>query len=219
MLPGARRREWLENSSLYLIVDASNAEAVLAPALAGGVGIVQLRDKHASDRELLGVAPKFRALCDQHGALFILNDRPALAMAARADGVHVGQDDDDLAAVRDTVGPELLIGVSTHTPAQVDAALESSADYLGVGPVFATPTKPGRPAAGLGYLHHAAGAAGDVPWFAIGGIDHSNLGEVLGAGARRIVVVRAIRDADDARAAAESLRAPLAEAAGARGLA
>jgi len=210
MLPGARRREWLENSSLYLIVDASNAEAVLAPALAGGVGIVQLRDKHASDRELLGVAPKFRALCDQHGALFILNDRPALAMAARADGVHVGQDDDDLAAVRDTVGPELLIGVSTHTPAQVDAALESSADYLGVGPVFATPTKPGRPAVGEELVRYAAAHA-DRPFFAIGGIDVQRAPSVVAAGATRLAVVRAIGDAADPGAAARSLRVLLSQ--------
>jgi len=210
MSPGAERVERLERSSLYLIIDAASASSVLAPALRGGVDIVQLRDKEASDRELLLAAAGFRAACDEAGALFILNDRPALAGPAAADGVHVGQDDGDLAAVRDAVGPELLIGVSTHTPAQVEAGLASGADYLGVGPVFATPTKPGRPAVGEALVRYAAERA-DRPFFAIGGLDARRAPSVVAAGATRLAVVRAIRDAADPEAAARAMRALTAE--------
>jgi thiamine-phosphate pyrophosphorylase len=170
--------------------------------------MVQLRDKQASDPDLLRAAELFRRLCHSHGALFWLNDRPDLVEAAGADGVHVGQEDMPVAEVRRLVGPDVLIGLSTHSPAQLDAALESEADELSVGPVYATPTKAGRPAAGLDYVRYAARAAGSSrPWFAIGGIDLDNVHDVVDAGARRIVVVRAIRDADDPRAAAAALRA------------
>ena len=182
------------------------AEHVLGPALRGGVDMVQLRDKGAGDDAILRAASGFRALCDEHGALFWLNDRPDLAREARADGIHLGQDDMPVAEAREQLGPEMLIGLSTHSPEQFDAALRSQADQLSVGPVWETPTKAGRPGVGLDYVRYAAEHGGDSPWFAIGGIDDGNVGEVIAAGARRIVVVRAIRDADDPERAAASLR-------------
>jgi thiamine-phosphate pyrophosphorylase len=202
------RRERLRRARLYLVVEAA-AEPVLGPALRGGVDMVQLRDKDAGDDALLAAAARFRALCDEHGALFWLNDRPDLAHAAGADGIHLGQDDMPVAEARELLGPDVLIGLSSHSPEQFDVALGSSADQLSVGPVWETPTKAGRPAAGLDYVRYAAEHGGDAPWFAIGGIDAGNVGEVVAAGARRIVVVRAIRDAADPEAAARSLRAAL----------
>ena len=173
--------------------------------------MVQLRDKQADDEELLRSAAVFRSICAAHDALFWVNDRPDLALAAQADGVHVGQDDTPVAEVRAAVGPDLLIGLSTHTEAQLDAALDSEADELSVGPVHETPTKPGRPAAGLGLIERAARLAPERPWFAIGGIGLDNVREVVAAGAQRVVVVRAIRDADDPGAAAAELRRALEE--------
>src|SRR5439155_24618443 len=129
-------------------------------------------------------------------------DRPELALQAGADGVHVGQDDLPVDAVRRLVGPDLIVGLSTHSPEQFDAGLESGADYLSVGPIWETPTKAGRAAAGLDYVRYAAERAGTKPWFAIGGIDADNIGDVVAAGASRAVVVRAIRDAADPRAVA-----------------
>jgi thiamine-phosphate pyrophosphorylase len=202
-LTGARER--LRRARLYLVVEAA-AEPVLGPALRGGVDMVQLRDKEADDDAILRAAARFRALCDEHGALFWLNDRPDLAREAGADGIHLGQDDMPVAEARERLGPDVLIGLSTHSPAQFDAALLSEADQLSVGPVWETPTKAGRPAAGLDYVRYAAGQGGETPWFAIGGIDAGNVSEVVGAGARRIVVVRAIRDADDPERAATTLR-------------
>ena len=182
------------------------AEHVLPAALRGGVDMVQLRDKALDDDSLLEAAARFRSICTQHGALFWLNDRPDLALEAGADGVHVGQDDQPVSAVREQVGDAVLIGLSTHSPEQFEAALASEADQLSVGPVWETPTKEGRPATGLGYVRHAAERAGERPWFAIGGIDEGNVGEVVAAGAGRIVVLRAIRDASDPEAAARRLR-------------
>jgi thiamine-phosphate pyrophosphorylase len=204
----ADARERLRRARLYLVADAA-AEPVVAAALRGGVDMVQLRAKQAGDDEVLRAAGRFRSLCDQHGALFWLNDRPDLALEAGADGVHVGQEDASVADVRSLVGDALLIGLSTHSPEQLDAALRSEADQLSVGPVWETPTKAGRPAAGLEYVRYAASRGADRPWFAIGGIDLGNVGEVVAAGARRIVVVRAIRDAPDPAAAAAALRAAL----------
>jgi thiamine-phosphate pyrophosphorylase len=204
----ADARERLRRARLYLVVEAA-AEHVLPAALRGGVDMVQLRDKELDDEALLQAAARFRALCDDHGALFWLNDRPDLALAAHADGVHVGQDDEAPGEVRELVGERLLIGLSTHSPEQFDAALGSEADQLSVGPVWETPTKAGRPAAGLEYVRYAAEHGGDAPWFAIGGIDAGNVGEVVAAGARRVVVVRAIRDAADPEAAARRLREAL----------
>jgi thiamine-phosphate pyrophosphorylase len=207
----ADARERLRRARLYLVVEAA-AEQMLPAALRGGVDMVQLRDKRADEEAVLQAAARFRSICDEHGALLWLNDRPDLALAAGVDGVHVGQDDLPVAEVREQVGDSLLIGLSTHSPAQFDAALDSEADQLSVGPVWETPTKEGRPAAGLSYVRYAAEHGGDRPWFAIGGIARENVAEVVAAGARRIVVVRAIRDAADPEAAAAELRAALESA-------
>jgi thiamine-phosphate pyrophosphorylase len=213
--PGPRdrsdRRARLRRARLYLITDLRpGTDEVVGAALAGGADMVQLRDKDASDEEILRAAESLREICDEHGALLWLNDRPDLALAAGFDGVHVGQEDAPVAEVRRQVGSDLLIGLSTHSPGQLEAALRSEADELSMGPVFATPTKAGRPAAGLEYVRHAASVARSArPWFAIGGIDQRNVHEVVEAGAERIAVVRAIRDADDPRAATAALRAAL----------
>jgi thiamine-phosphate pyrophosphorylase len=211
----ADARERLRRARLYLVIEAA-AAPVLAPALRGGVDMVQLRDKHADDESILRAAARFRATCHEHGALFWLNDRPDLALECGADGVHLGQEDEPVGAVRERVGPELLIGLSTHSPEQFDAALRSDADQLSVGPVWATPTKEGRPPTGLEYVRYAAEHGGERPWFAIGGIDSGNVDEIVAAGARRVVVLRAIRDAPDPQAAARALADVLAAAGGRR---
>jgi thiamine-phosphate pyrophosphorylase len=202
--------ERLRDARLYFVCDRTPGGRpladVLAPALRGGVDIFQLRDKHASDDELLAAAAVARELCSAAGALFVMNDRPDLAVRAGAHGVHVGQDDGSIAAAREVVGAGRIVGRSTHEPAQLATA--EGADYVAVGPVHETPTKPGRPAAGLAYVRHAAAHA-TVPWFAIGGIDAANVHEVVAAGARRIVVVRAIAEDPDPEAAAHTLRAAL----------
>ncbi len=208
----ADRRERLGRARLYLVSGSwpggRELADVLAPALAGGVDVFQLRAKDAPDADLLAAASVARELCSQAGALLILNDRPDLVLAAGADGAHVGQDDMPLDRARELAGPDALIGRSTHTPAQVDDAHAAGADYLGVGPVHATPTKPGRAAVGLELVAYAARSASH-PWFAIGGIDAGTIGAVTGAGAARAAVVRAITDAPDPRAVAVTLRAAL----------
>jgi thiamine-phosphate pyrophosphorylase len=195
------RRDRLARARLYLVCDR-RPEAFLRAALAGGVDIVQLRDKEASDEQVLEAAKVFRRVADAHGALFVVNDRPDLAVAADADGVHVGQDDTPVSEARAVVGPDRIVGLSTHSPDQIAAA--RGVDYIAVGPVYATPTKPGRPAVGLELIRHAAAHAPE-PWFAIGGIDRRTVGDVVAAGARRAVVVRAIAEADDPGAAARAL--------------
>jgi thiamine-phosphate pyrophosphorylase len=197
--------ERLRQARLYLVIDADAAERVVPAALDGGVHIVQLREKSARDDEIVSLGRWLRSLCAEHGALFIVNDRPDLAVECGADGVHVGQDDMPLDEARTIVGDELIVGVSTHSPEQVDAAVASGADYFAVGPVYSTPTKPGRPAVGLELVRYTASLGVAKPWFAIGGIDAGNLSAVVESGATRIVVVRAIRNADDPRAAAEAL--------------
>jgi thiamine-phosphate pyrophosphorylase len=198
----------LDAARLYFVVEASASDRLLDAALTGGCDVLQLRDHEASDDELVAAAERFRDACDVHGALFVVNDRPEVALQTGADGVHVGQDDLPVDAVRRLVGPDMLIGLSTHAPEQFGAGLASDADYLSAGPIWETPTKAGRPAAGLDYIRYAASVA-TKPWFAIGGIDEHNIGEVVAAGARRAVVVRAIRDADDPAAVASALKSVL----------
>jgi thiamine-phosphate pyrophosphorylase len=198
----------LEDARLYFVVEAAASDSLLDAALAGGCDLLQLRDHDASDDDLLTAAGRFRTACDAHGALFVVNDRPELALQSGADGIHVGQDDLPVADVRRLLGPDVIIGLSTHSPGQLDAGLAADADYLSVGPVWETPTKAGRPAAGIDYVRYAAANA-TKPWFAIGGIDESNIGEVVAAGATRAVVVRAIRDAEDPRATASALKSAL----------
>jgi thiamine-phosphate pyrophosphorylase len=201
-------RERIGAARLYLVCDARPRE-FLATALRGGVDVIQLRDKTLDDDGLVSAARGFRAAADAAGALFVLNDRPDLVGPCEADGVHVGQEDAEPAAARAAVGTARIVGRSTHTPAQLAAAeADPDVDYFAVGPVHATPTKPGRPAAGLNFVAHAAQAA-TKPWFAIGGIDAGTLGPVLAGGARRIVVVRAIAGAEDPEAAARGLREAL----------
>ena len=199
------RRDRLARARLYLVCDRRPADFLRA-ALAGGVDLLQLRDKAASADDLRAAAETFRSCCDEMGALFLLNDRPDLAVACGADGAHVGQDDMKPARAREIVGEELIVGRSTHSAAQIDAA--TGVDYIAVGPVHATPTKPGRPAVGLEPLRHAAAHA-RVPWFAIGGLHAGNVGEVIAAGARRVVVVRAITESADPEGAARAIRGAL----------
>jgi thiamine-phosphate pyrophosphorylase len=206
-------RERLATARLYLVCDARPREWLRA-ALRGGVDLVQLRDKSLDDAGVVAAAREFRAAADEAGALFILNDRSDLVAACDADGVHVGQDDATPAAAREIVGPQRIVGRSTHAPGQADAAdADPDVDYLAVGPVHETPTKPGRPAAGLDYVSYAARTVGK-PWFAIGGLDAANVGEVLDRGANRIVVVRAITEAADPEAAARALRRALEASVG-----
>lgn len=209
------RHAHLRAARLYLVCGARPGgrplAEVLRPALRGGADLFQLREKEAPDQEVLAAAHEARALCDETGALFILNDRPDLVEAAGADGVHVGQEDLPVPEARAIVGADRIVGLSTHAPAQLATA--TGADYVVVGPVHETPTKPGRPATGTAYVRHAAAQGLGVPWFAIGGIDESTVGEVVAAGARRIVVVRAIAQAADPERAARSLRAALDEGA------
>ncbi|MGE5281769.1 MAG: thiamine phosphate synthase [Chloroflexota bacterium] len=216
---GPLRRERLRTARLYLCCGArphgEDPEPLLRAALAGGVDIVQLREKELPRREIELAAQTFRRLCDVHSALFIVNDDPDLARSCDADGVHVGQDDMPAAEARAALGPDAIVGLSTHSEEQIAAAAGQPVDYISVGPIWETPTKEGRPAVGLGLIRHAAGNA-PHPFFAIGGIDAANAPQVVDAGARRICVVRAVRDAADPAAAAEELRnafAPLGEAA------
>jgi thiamine-phosphate pyrophosphorylase len=205
---GVDRRARLRDARLYFVADRGGMEHALEGALAGGVDLFQLRDKDASDDELLTAAETARERCHAAGALFVLNDRPDLAAACGADGVHVGQDDVPVDRARKLVGDDALVGLSTHSMQQAQAGCRSGADYIAVGPVHATPTKEGRPAIGVEPLKYAA-AHVSVPWFAIGGIDAENVAAVVKAGARRIVVVRAIAYADDPEAAARALRSAM----------
>ena len=202
------RRERLAEARLYFIGDASAGGRVLEAALRGGADLFQLRDKNLDADELLAAAVPLRELCHRHGALFVVNDHPGVAAAADADGVHVGQDDMAVAEARAIVGDERLVGLSTHTPAQIDAA--EGVDLIGVGPVHATPTKEGRPAVGLELVRYAARHA-RAPWFAIGGLDETNLPAALEAGATRCSVVRAIAEAADPEQAARRLRAMVSD--------
>lgn len=208
----------LGDARLYLVAGARVSAGPLVdfvPELAGaGVDVVQLREKEMEGGPLLRAAQGLALMCRSVGVPFFVNDRPDVARAAGAAGVHLGQDDLPAPAAR-TVAPGALVGWSTHSVAQIDDVLawETRPDYIAVGPVFATPTKPGRPATGVGLLRYAAETVpADLPWFAIGGIDETNLPEVLEAGARRIVVVRAIAEAPDPAEAAARLRATLDEA-------
>jgi len=202
---GLRAR--LASARLYLCTDARQRQGDLAEfldvVLGAGVDIVQLRQKGLEAGDELRFVEFFRAACDRHGALLAVNDRADVAFAAGADVLHLGQGDLAPAIARQILGPGPVIGRSTHTHAEANAAgADPAIDYFCVGPVWPTPTKPGRPAPGLGLISYAGGLSAAGPWFAIGGIDETTLGHVLEAGARRIVVVRAITEASDPGAAA-----------------
>jgi thiamine-phosphate pyrophosphorylase len=194
----------LSRSRLYLVLAGSDAH-VLEPALRGGVDIVQLRDKELTDDEFVAAAEPFRAACEERGALFVLNDRPDLVEACGADGVHVGRSDLPVTEARALVGPERLVGISVSTADELGDV--AGADYVGVT-AFATPTKEDAVAGGFDLLRLSAEMLA-VPWFAIGGVELSNVAEVTAAGAPGVGVVRAIRDAADPEAAARELRAAL----------
>jgi thiamine-phosphate diphosphorylase len=205
---GKLRRQRLRWARLYFVCEARpggrEPEAMLNAAMSGGAGMVELRDREQPRGVIERSGHTFRRLANTYGALFIVNDDPHLAQELRADGVHLGQDDMDPAEARRIVGPEGIIGLSTHSREQIEAAAAQPIDYISVGPIWETPTKEGRPATGLELIRTAAEIA-RLPWFAIGGIDTGNVGEVAGAGAERICVVRAIRDAPNPRAVATAL--------------
>jgi thiamine-phosphate pyrophosphorylase len=204
-----QRRRRLAHCHLYLVTrPRPDLERVVAAALEAGVRLVQYRAKQAEDRIRLAEATGLRELCHRHGALFLVNDRIDLALAVDADGVHLGQDDLPTALARRLLGPERLIGRSTHGLSQLREAIDAGCDYVGVGPVHATPTKPGREPVGLAYVRQAAAEA-SIPWFAIGGIEAGNLDAVRQAGASRVAVVRAITDAADPAAASRQLLSAL----------
>lgn len=211
-------RQRLADARLYLCTDARRDRGDLAEfvdaALAGGVDIVQLRDKTEGQpleaKQELAALEVIATACAAHDALLAVNDRADIALAAGADVLHLGQDDLPVPLARRIVGDDMAIGRSTHTNAEADAAaVEPGVDYFCTGPCWPTPTKPGRPAPGLGLVAHTAGLGTDRPWFAIGGIDTERLPDVLAAGATRIVVVRAITEAADPTAAASAFRAAL----------
>lgn len=190
-----QRFQKLWRSRLYLVTSpVANLFEVVEAALQGGLSLVQYRDKESDDLTRLHTAKTLKQLCHQYDALFIINDRIDLALAVDADGVHLGQQDVPVALARQLLGAHRIIGRSTHTPDELHRAIQETADYVGVGPVYETPTKAGRAAAGLEYVQYAAAQAA-IPWFAIGGIDTENLHEVLSAGAERVAVVRAVMDA------------------------
>ena len=206
---GPLRRERLRTARLYFVCDAhprgEDPEPLLHAALTGGADIVQLREKSLPRRETEIAGLTFRRLCDTFSALLIVNDDPDLARACKADGVHVGQDDMPVEEVRTALGEDAIVGLSTHSEEQMAASAERPVDYVSAGPIWETPTKQGRPGVGLELISHAAAHA-PHPFFAIGGIDTSNAEQVVRAGARRLCVVRAIRDAEDPAAVAAELR-------------
>ncbi|HEY7283536.1 MAG TPA: thiamine phosphate synthase [Actinomycetota bacterium] len=210
MEPSQRRRR-LAAARLYVVTGARTERGDLADfldaILGAGVDIVQLREKEAEAGDVLRWGATFRGAADRHGALFTINDRPDVALALGADGVHVGQNDLPPAIARDILGDEAIVGLSCHSSAQLDAA-PRAADYVTAGPVHATPTKPGRPGTGLDPVRHAA-ATVERPWFAIGGIDPVTLPAAVDAGATRVVVVRAVTEAPDPEAAVRALLAGL----------
>lgn len=213
-MPGDSRSK-LADARLYLCTDSRRRQGDLADfldaSLAGGVDIVQLREKGLEAREELALLEVFAAAAERHGRLYAVNDRADVAVAIGAPVLHLGQDDLPLDIARRIVGDDTVLGLSTHDPAQLGAAVaEDLADYFCAGPTWETPTKLGRPAAGLGLLSHAAATGTRKPWFAIGGIGLERLDEVIARGATRVVVVRAITEAEDPGAAAKAIAERLA---------
>ena len=202
------RRARLADARLYLCTPARpDLAEFLDAVLSGGVDVVQLREKGLEARQELALCEVVAEAAERHGALWSVNDRADVAFAARPDVLHLGQDDLPVPVARRILGSDVLVGRSTHDEAQVEAAaVEPGVDYFCVGPTWPTPTKPGRPAPGLALLRHAALLRTGRPWFAIGGVDEGTLDEVLEAGARRVVVVRALTQADDPHAAARRLK-------------
>jgi thiamine-phosphate pyrophosphorylase len=202
----------LLNARLYLVTSPeSNLLHVVEAALNGGLRLVQYRDKTADNATRYDTATKLKFLCHQYGAVFIINDHIDLALAVDADGVHLGQQDYPIEVARRLLGPEKIIGRSTTNPTELQRAITEKADYIGVGPVYETPTKAGKAAAGHEYVAYAKAHA-PMPWYAIGGVDATNLGDVIAAGATRASVVRAIMQARDPKAITQQLVTQLAQA-------
>ena len=200
-----QRLQQLARSRTYLVTSTvPDFLVVVESALKGGIAIVQYREKTAPDDERLAMAKQMKALCHRYGALFIVNDRVDIAAAADADGVHLGQHDLPMAIARQILGPDKIVGRSTTNPQELQRAIDENADYIGVGPVHETPTKPGKAAAGNEYVRYAAEHA-PMPWFTIGGLNAENLAPTLAAGATRVAVVRALMQADDPTEVARSL--------------
>jgi thiamine-phosphate pyrophosphorylase len=196
----------LSTRRLYLCTpDRPDLAAFIADCIAGGVDVVQLRDKELEARALLARATVAAAVCREYGVPFVLNDRPDLALEVGADGVHVGQDDAPVALARRIMGPDAIIGLSTHGPADLEGAAVEDVTYISAGPVEATPTKPGRPGTGLGYVTQAS-ARSSVPVFVTGGVTPETIPALTSAGVRHFVVVRYLTLASDARSAARALR-------------
>lgn len=209
------RRVEIGGRSLYLCTpDRPDLERFLEQCIRGGVDIVQLREKHLEARPLLERARVAIHICRDHGVPFIFNDRPDLALECDADGVHVGQDDAPVSLARRILGPERIVGLSTHAPAELEVALREDVDYVSAGPVTPTPTKPGRPGTGSGYIVHASGAVessdlSSLPLFVTGGVTPESILELRRAGAQRFVVVRYLTESDDPESAARRLCAAM----------
>ena len=209
---GERRRAALGRARLYLCTaDRPDLAEFVTAVCQAGVEIVQLRDKELADRALLERAAIAREAAQAAGALFVLNDRPDLAVACGADGVHVGQDDVPPTVARRIVGPDVLVGLSTHAPPELAASAGEPVDYVSAGPVEPTPTKPGRPGTGLDYVRLAADRS-PHPFFVTGGVSPATLPAIAAAGATRFVVVRALTEAADPAAVAKELRRLIEEA-------
>ncbi len=203
------RQQKLQQAHLYLVTSPTdNLLEVVEAALQGGLTLVQYRDKAVEDGVRFTRAKQLCDLCHRYNALFLVNDRPDIALAVEADGVHVGQQDLDPKVVRRLLGADRIIGMSTTNPDELQRALASDVDYVGVGPVYETPTKAGKAAAGLGYVRYAAERL-QMPWFAIGSVDLSNLKDVMAAGATRVAVVRAIMNAEQPTATTQQFLAQL----------
>ena len=204
-LLATHRLQQLKTARLYLVTSPSeNLVAIVEASLKGGLTLVQYRDKNTDDLIRFQNAQKLCQLCHDYGALFLVNDRVDLALAVNADGIHLGQQDLPIAIARQILGPNRIIGRSTTNPQEMAKAIAEGADYIGVGPVYETPTKVGKAAAGLSYVSYATKNA-TVPWFAIGGIDQTNLGDVLKAGAKQVAVVRVIMQSPDPTEATQDL--------------
>ncbi len=211
-MKASARSEAFDKARVYLVAPGEFPVGILEVVIDAGVDVVQLRMKDADAAEILEIGEQWMGVCENKQVPFIVNDRPDVALALAADGVHLGQDDLPPVVAREILGPQAIIGRSTHSERDIELALrehaDGLADYIAVGPVHATPTKEGRPGTGLSLIEHASRVA-EMPWFAIGGIDPSNIADISDAGASRIVVVRAITEADDPGTAAEQLRGGL----------
>ena len=206
-------RQLLQDARFLLVTDPRpDLAARVAAAVGGGVDVVQLRDKRASREELLPLAVELKEICERAGALFTVNDDLQLARLSGAHGVHLGQEDEPIASAREMLGPGVVVGKSVSSVEEAREAVREGADYLGVGTVYATPTKPEEVAAGPALLREISGTAIPVPWFAIGGVTLETAREVVEAGAPGFAVVRAVLDAEDPAAAARELRSFLAGA-------